>query len=73
MNNINEKEISVETSKGMLTAKVQTDTDFPGILISLDDELYARVELYEEDGLLRLIGYNDIQDEPIVLETLKEF
>lgn len=70
---INATEVSVETSKGELRAVASHDEAYPGILLYLGDELYGALEIYEEDGLLRFRGYNDIQDEPIVLETLKEF
>ena len=66
-------EIAVETSRGTLIAKAQHDQDFPGILLYLGEELYARLEVYEEDKELRLIAYNDVEEEPTILQTLKVF
>lgn len=70
---MNAKEISVKTSKGQLRAVASHDEDYPGILLYLGEELYGALEMYEEDGLLRLRGYNDSSEEPIILETLKGF
>ena len=69
----NIKEMKIQTSQGTLKAKLQEDEDFPGVLISLGDELYARVEFYEDTKELRLIAYNDVDEQPAIAETLKSF
>lgn len=64
------KNIEIETSLGTLRATGIQSEDYPGVKIYLDDVLFASVESYESDGLLRLIGYKGHDDEPQILETL---
>lgn len=66
-------EIKVETTRGALKAKTVECDEYPGITLYLEDEIIAALEVYEEDGLLRLRGYNKDEDEPIVLSTLIDF
>lgn len=67
------KEISIETSRGVLKARTCAESDYPGIKLYLGDELMASLEVYEHEGLLRLISYNETDDEPIAINTLINF
>lgn len=69
--NINET--TIKTSVGDLVVKKQCDDEYPGALIYLGEELYARIEFYEDTKELRLTAYNDESDEPFIAETLKTF
>ena len=71
MNNL--AEIKVKTNKGTLSARTVQCDEYPGITLYFDNEIIAALEVYEEDGLLRLRGYNQDDDEPIVLATLIDF
>lgn len=66
-------EIKVETSRGMLSARTVQCDEYPGITLYFGDDIIAALEVYEEDGLLRLRGYNETGEEPIVLATLIDF
>lgn len=63
----------VNTSKGALKAVVSNDENYPGLLLYLGEELYGAIELYEEEQELRLRAYNDVEDEPILTQVLKQF
>lgn len=69
----NSKICLTETSRGSLYAKVSNDPNYPGLQIYLDKDLYALIEVYEEDGLLRAHLFNEKEDEPIISETLADF
>lgn len=66
-----EREIIVQTSQGELKAVTSLmDDNYPGIKVYLGNELFACIEMYEEDGILRAHLYDDENQEPIVSKTL---
>jgi hypothetical protein len=58
--------MEIKTPQGVLKAEVIHDSNYPGIKITLDDEIVAIVEHTEKRGICTN-AYNNIDEEPTII------
>lgn len=63
--------MEIKTPKGVLTAKLSEDENYPGIAIRLDGELVAVVEHTEDTGIRTQVYQSDF-DEPVEIINYEE-
>jgi hypothetical protein len=60
-----QERISIQSSKGLLTAQLEKEESYPGIRILVDGNLAAAVECCEDEERIVIRNYAEVHDAPI--------